>query len=83
MARIVYGVSGEGSGHNSRSCEIISYLELNGHTVKVVSYDRGYRNLRDTFDVFKTEGLYISSEDNPVSKLKTLTENLQKLPEGL
>jgi uncharacterized protein (TIGR00661 family) len=82
MTRIVYGVSGEGSGHSSRSREIISYLEQKEHTVKVVSYDRGYKNLRDTFDVFKTEGLHISSEDNRVSRLKTLKENLQKLPEG-
>jgi len=82
MARIVYGVSGEGSGHSSRSREIISYLEKRGHTVKVVSYDRGFRNLRDRFDVFEIEGLSISSTDNRVSKVKTVMENLQRLVEG-
>ena len=82
MARIVYGVSGEGSGHSSRSREIISYLEKKGHTVKVVSYDRGFRNLADCFDVFEIEGLTISNNDNRVSKVKTLTENLQRLMEG-
>ncbi len=56
MARIIYGVAGEGSGHSSRSREIIAYLQSRGHTVKVVSYDRGYRNLCDKFDVFETEG---------------------------
>ena len=52
MAKIVYGVSGEGSGHSSRAREMISYLEQLGHAVKVVSYDRDFNNLKDDFDVF-------------------------------
>ena len=82
MAKIVYGVSGEGSGHSSRAREMITYLQKLGHIVKVVSYDRGYNNLKDDFDVFKTEGLHIASLDNRVSKVKTFTENLQRLPDG-
>ena len=82
MAKIVYGLSGEGSGHSSRSREMITYLERLGHTVKAVSYDRGYHNLKDEFDVFETEGLHIASSDNRVSKVKTFTENLQRLPRG-
>ena len=82
MAKIVYGVSGEGSGHSSRAREMINHLQDLGHTVKVVSYDRGYKNLKDDFDVFETEGLHIASLDNRVSKVKTFTENLQRLPEG-
>ncbi len=82
MARIVYGVSGEGSGHSSRAREIISHLEEQGHTVKVVSYDRGYNNLKDTFDVFETEGLHIASTNNRVSVVETFTNNLQRLPAG-
>ena len=82
MAKIVYGVSGEGSGHSSRASEIIPFLLEEGHDVKVVSYDRGYKNLRDSFDVFETEGLTIASVDNKVSKVKTFTENLKRLPEG-
>ena len=82
MARIVYGVSGEGSGHSSRAREMISYLEHNGHTVKVISYDRGFNNLKDDFDVFETEGLHIASSDNSVSRVKTFTDNLQRLPRG-
>ena len=76
MAKIVYGVSGEGSGHSSRAREMIKRLEHLGHTVKVVSYDRGYNNLKFDFDVFETEGLHIASSDNRVSKVKTFTENL-------
>ncbi len=82
MARIVYGVSGEGSGHSSRAREIVSHLEKQGHTVKVVSYDRGYNNLKDTFDVFETEGLHIASTNNRVSKVETFTNNLKRLPAG-
>src|SRR5512145_2769819 len=82
MAKIVYGVSGEGSGHSSRAAEIIPFLEGLGHQVKVVSYDRGYKNLKDSFDVFETEGLHIASVDNKVSIVKTFTDNLMRLPEG-
>ena len=82
MPKVVYGVSGDGSGHSSRAREMIAHLEKLGHTVKVVSYDRGYRNLKKDFDVFETEGLHIASSDNRVSKVKTFTDNLQRLPAG-
>ncbi len=82
MAKIIYGVSGEGSGHSSRSREMLTHLQEMGHAVKVVSYDRGYANLKNDFDVFETEGLHIASLDNRVSKVKTFTDNLKRLPEG-
>lgn len=82
MARIVYGVAGEGSGHSSRAREMASHLRAQGHDLWLVSYDRGYRNLKDDFRVFETEGLSIASEDNQVSVVRTFTENLKRLPEG-
>jgi uncharacterized protein (TIGR00661 family) len=82
MARIVYGVAGEGSGHSSRALEMASHLRDQGHDLWLVSYDRGYRNLKEDFRVFETEGLCIASEDNKVSVVKTFTENLKRLPEG-
>ena len=82
MARIIYGVSGEGSGHSSRARLITSHLLSAGHEVKIVSYDRGFKNLKDDFDVVEIIGLSIVSIDNEVSKLKTLTANLAKLPKG-
>ena len=82
MAKIVYGVSGEGSGHSSRSREMLTHLQDLGHDLMVVSYDRGYANLKDDFNVFETEGLHIASLDNRVSKVKTFTDNLQRLPRG-
>lgn len=82
MARIVYGVAGEGSGHSSRAREMASHLRDQGHDLWLVSYDRGYRNLKDDFRVFETEGLSIASEDNKVSVIKTFTDNLKRFPEG-
>ena len=82
MSNIVYGVSGEGAGHSSRAAVIAGHLESLGHTVKIVTYDRGLLNLQTRFDVFATEGLHICSIDNKVSKRRTLKDNLQRLPDG-
>ena len=82
MVRIVYGVSGEGSGHAVRSRHVLRYLEKQGHAIKVVTYDRGYRLLQESFDCFETTGLHISTRDNQVSKVRTFVENLRKLPEA-
>ena len=82
MGKIIYGVSGEGSGHSSRARVVAAHLERRGHRVTIVSYGRGYRNLHQRFDVFLTEGLHISSRDNEVSKSRTLLDNLQRLPQG-
>ena len=83
MAKIVYGVSGEGSGHSSRATEILSHLTDKGHQIKVASYDRGYRNLKDQFDVLEIAGLKISSHNNKVSAVRTLLDNLKILPDGI
>lgn len=82
MAKIVYGVAGQGSGHSSRAREMATHLLEQGHQVQLVSYDRGFENLKDDFDVFHAEGLCIASVDNKVSVVKTFTENLKRLPKG-
>jgi uncharacterized protein (TIGR00661 family) len=82
MSKILYGVSGEGSGHSSRASLIAAHLQNQGHEVKIASYDRGYRNLKDHFDAVEIAGLTIVSEDNQVSKLKTIAANLAKIPSG-
>ena len=38
-----------------------NHLVRQGHDLWLVSYDRGYRNLKDDFRVFETEGLTIAS----------------------
>lgn len=82
MAKVVYGLSGEGSGHSSRSREMARHLLNQGHEVRLVSYGRGYQNLKDEFEVLEVEGLRIASEDNKVSVVRTFTENLKRLPSG-
>lgn len=82
MVKIVYGVAGEGSGHSSRAREIAAHLRDRGHELWLVSYDRGYRNLKDDFRVLEVEGLSIASEDNKVSVVKTFVDNLKRLPAG-
>ena len=83
MTRILYGFSGEGSGHSSRAREMMTYLTERGHKVIGASYDRGYKNLADDFELVEIEGLSIATVDNKVSVVKTFTENLAKLSDGV
>ena len=83
MSRIIYGFSGEGSGHATRTREMAEYLIGQGHELKLASYDRGFAALHQDFDVVEIEGLTIASADNRVSVLKTIRDNLKRLPEEL
>lgn len=82
MARIVYGVSGEGSGHSSRASQMLRHLVASGHEVQVVSYDRGLRALRDDYKVTEVFGLHIVSRNNKVSTTRTIGRNLLGLRAG-
>ncbi len=79
MSKILYGVSGEGSGHSSRARVMAGHLISAGHEVKIVSYDRGFRNLCVDFDCLEIEGLHIVSINNRVRLFKTLLHNLGRL----
>ena len=83
MARVLYGFSGEGSGHSSRAREMISHLRAGGHEIKGASYDRGFRNLCDEFDILQIEGLHIASVDNKISVVETFADNLSRLSDGI
>ncbi len=83
MTRILYGVSGEGSGHSSRARVVARHLEAAGHRVVIASYDRGLANLRGDFEVVPIEGLTIGVEEGRVSYRRTLIENARRLPAGL
>lgn len=82
MAKILYGVAGEGSGHSSRAKEVISYLIKKGHSVKIISYGKGHENLRKYFEVQKIFGLHFDMKDNKVMVLPTIYKNLLKTPEA-
>lgn len=78
--RIIYGVSGEGSGHSSRAKEMATHLLAAGHEILFVSYNRGYATLHTQFPCQRIDGLRILSVDNKVSILRTLIYNIRMLP---
>lgn len=83
MARILYGVAGEGSGHSSRAKEIINYLQNKRHIVKIVSYDRGYINLKNSFDTEEIDGLRFSYKNNEVQSFQTILKNTISAHKGV
>ena len=80
MANILYGVNGEGSGHSTRAKEVITHLQRQGHAVHVVSFDRGLRNLSESFSVTEIFGLRLTYVNNRVRYKRTLASNLIKAP---
>lgn len=80
MANILYGVNGEGSGHSTRSREVISHLQQQGHKLHIVSFDRGLRNLSESFPVTEIFGLSLAYVNNRVRYKRTLASNLIKVP---
>ncbi len=80
MAKILYGVCGEGSGHSSRAKEIIAHLKEKGHEIKILSYDRGLKNLSQYFDVKEITGLNFHYAKNEVKFIPTVIDNAIKLP---
>jgi uncharacterized protein (TIGR00661 family) len=83
MARILYGISGDGFGHAARSQEVIRHLEQAGHKLLLVSYDRGYQMLSKSFTVHKITGLRLKYERNEVKYLATVAQNLINSPANL
>lgn len=80
MANILYGVNGEGSGHSTRAKEVISHLQERGHVVRVVSFDRGLRNLSEKFEVHEIFGFRFAYVNNRVRYRRTVATNLLKAP---
>jgi uncharacterized protein (TIGR00661 family) len=80
MTNILYGVNGEGAGHSSRGREIITYLEKQGHSVHVASFDRGLKNLASDFDVTEIFGMRLATIHNRVRYGRTVLRNLLTVP---
>lgn len=72
MARIIYGVSGQGFGHSTRSREILKYLVLQGHTVLVFTYGQALFFLQNEFEVFEIPGLGLTYKNNKVMYWATI-----------
>jgi len=84
MARIIYGVAGEGFGHSSRSHLIGQRLIDAGHDVMFVGSQKSLMYLKEYFGqrVREIFGLLFAYEDGRVDKSETLRQNLMNLPDG-
>ena len=82
MANILYGINGEGSGHSTRAKDVITHLQNQGHKLHLVSFDRGLRNLRESFPVTEIFGFQITYINNRVRYKRTVASNLVKVPKA-
>jgi uncharacterized protein (TIGR00661 family) len=78
--KIIYGVSGEGRGHSSRSKVLIDYLVSKGHEVKIFSYKKGFDYLSKYFkDVHDIFGLELEYNKQEIDLVKTIGTNIKNL----
>jgi uncharacterized protein (TIGR00661 family) len=84
MAKIIYGVAGEGFGHSSRSHLTGQRLIDAGHDVMFVGSQKSLLYLKQYFGerVKEIFGLSFAFVDGRIDKSETLKRNLLKLPEG-
>ncbi|MEN8128206.1 MAG: glycosyltransferase family protein [Planctomycetota bacterium] len=84
MARILYGVAGEGFGHSSRS-ELLGQRLINaGHTVLFAASRKSYSYLKPTFQdaVQPVYGLSFYCRNGRVYPMRTLWQNIAGYPKG-
>ncbi|HIJ51555.1 MAG TPA: hypothetical protein HPP66_00175 [Planctomycetes bacterium] len=84
MAKIIYGVAGEGFGHSSRSHLTGQRLIDAGHDVMFVGSRKSLLYLKQYFGqrVREIFGLSFTYIDGRIDKSETLKQNLLNLPEG-
>ncbi len=84
MAKIVYGVAGEGFGHSSRSHLIGQKLIESGHDVLFVASRKSLNYLSQYFPgrVKKVHGLSFAYKNGTLSPVRTITENIKRFPDG-
>jgi uncharacterized protein (TIGR00661 family) len=79
--RILYGVTGEGMGHATRSKVVCEHLVARGHQVKIVVSGRAHAFLAKSFrDVVEIRGLTIRYVDNRMDRDGTLARNVLAAP---
>ncbi len=82
MAKIIYGVAGQGFGHSARSKEILGFLAKQGHQILVFTYDQGLFLLSHPssgWEVFEIPGLNLSYKDNRLRYWHTFYSNAKKV----
>lgn len=84
MARILYGVAGEGFGHSTRS-ELLGRRLINaGHDVLFAASQKSLRYLLPTFEpqVRNVHGLFFYYHGGRIKPIQTLFRNIAKFPRG-
>lgn len=78
MVNILYGVSGEGFGHSSRSKEILTHLAKH-HNVHVITYGKAHPYLKTYFPTTEIYGLHFAFHENKIDYLNTVKKNIERL----
>tara|TARA_Y100000310_G_scaffold28368_1_gene27004 strand:- start:3032 stop:4102 length:1071 start_codon:yes stop_codon:yes gene_type:complete len=77
MAKIVYGISGEGFGHAIRSRVLIEHLQKN-HEIQIVAGGKAFVYLSKHFDnIIKVEFLKIEYIKNSISNIRVILSNIK------
>lgn len=79
MAKIIYGVSGQGFGHSTRSRETLQYLVSKGHQVLVFTYGQALFFLEEDFDVLEVPGLGLTYKNNKLIYWQTIYQNMYQV----
>jgi len=80
MARILYGVAGEGMGHAVRSRVVIEHLLKKKHHVKISGAGKAYSYLSHFFPIVETDYFRIIYRNNAASYLLTFFNNVLRFP---
>jgi uncharacterized protein (TIGR00661 family) len=87
--RILYGVTGEGMGHATRSRVILEGLLAAGHKVRVVVSGRAHDFLQKIFferegiTIQEISGLHLKYEGNALDLAESVMSNLKAAPHGV
>lgn len=72
--KIVYGVSGEGLGHVFEAIEIVTRLQRDGHTVKVLTFGDRAMGALALFSPTRIEGVHLRFNERGLSLPRTFRE---------
>lgn len=79
MARIIYGLSGQGFGHSARGYELLAHLKKQGHQLLVLTYAQALGVMKKSFPTLEIPGLGLNYQNNRVDYLRTLYDNATML----
>lgn len=81
--KVLYGVTGEGMGHATRSRVVIDHLVRSGHTVMIVAYGKALEYLSKYFRVTPITGLHIRYDNGAMNLFGSIAMNAITLPQNL